>query len=321
MNGLVAPDAFKARLAEIGSTIDPVAGLYGPASVMWRVQRESAVFLGAGAALLLQTAHPFVAQGVADHSRALADPLGRYYRTFRPVFAMVFGTGDDALGAARRVRAVHGRIHGVLPEAVGAWPAGTRYAADDARALFWVHATLWHTSVQVYERMFGPLTEKDRYYDETKRFAALFGLSEGTLPASWSDFEARFAETLVSGEIGVGGAGRLIGDYFLSAAHGSFGRVLPKWYRTLTASLLPRSFCQAFGLPNVTSEEAAGLWARVAGIYRRVPEPLRFVGPYQEARRRLAGHEAGVWVGLVNRIWLGQPRIKIASPPLGHGSV
>ncbi len=43
-------------------------GYFGPGSVIWRVNQEAAVGLGLGRALLLQLAHPFVAQAVADHS-------------------------------------------------------------------------------------------------------------------------------------------------------------------------------------------------------------------------------------------------------------
>jgi uncharacterized protein (DUF2236 family) len=77
----------------------PVAGVFGPASLTWRIDREAAIFLGAGRALLLQLAHPWVAAGIAEHSRTLADPIGRFHRTFNTVFTMVFGTRDQALAA------------------------------------------------------------------------------------------------------------------------------------------------------------------------------------------------------------------------------
>ena len=38
-----------------------LSGILGPQSVTWQVEREAAVFLGAGRALLLQLAHPWVA--------------------------------------------------------------------------------------------------------------------------------------------------------------------------------------------------------------------------------------------------------------------
>ncbi len=79
---------------------DPTAGLFGPASLMWRVDREAVLFLGARRALLLQLAHPWIATAIADHSRTLADPIGRLHRTFNVTFSMVFGTADHALAAA-----------------------------------------------------------------------------------------------------------------------------------------------------------------------------------------------------------------------------
>ena len=80
-----------------------LAGVFGPDSATWRVNREAAIFLGAARALLLQLAHPWVANAVAEHSQVFADPIGRFHRTFRVMFAMDFGTLDQALAAARRL--------------------------------------------------------------------------------------------------------------------------------------------------------------------------------------------------------------------------
>ncbi len=60
----------------------PVEGVFGPGSMLWQVDREALVFLGAGRALLMQLAHPWVATAVAQHSAGLADPIGRFHRTF-----------------------------------------------------------------------------------------------------------------------------------------------------------------------------------------------------------------------------------------------
>src|SRR5829696_2548426 len=51
-------------------------GVFGPGSMLWQVDREALVFLGAGRALLLQLAHPWVATAIAEHSTALSDPIG-----------------------------------------------------------------------------------------------------------------------------------------------------------------------------------------------------------------------------------------------------
>jgi uncharacterized protein (DUF2236 family) len=52
------------------------AGLFGPGSLTWRVNREGVLLLGGGRALLLQVAHPLVAAGVAEHSNYREDPFG-----------------------------------------------------------------------------------------------------------------------------------------------------------------------------------------------------------------------------------------------------
>ena len=76
-------------------------GVFGPGSVTWRVDREAAIFLGAGRALLLQLAHPWVAEAISAHSRTFADPLGRFHRTFAVVFGMVFGSFDQVIAVAQ----------------------------------------------------------------------------------------------------------------------------------------------------------------------------------------------------------------------------
>src|SRR3981189_3831109 len=103
-------DLNQVRVAAAGS----LAGIFGPRSMTWRVDREAAIFLGAGRALLLQLAHHWVARGIAEHSRTLADPIGRFHRTFNTVFTMVFGTLDQALAAARRLHRRHGAVTGTF---------------------------------------------------------------------------------------------------------------------------------------------------------------------------------------------------------------
>ena len=106
---------------------DPVLGFYGPGSHMWRINRE-AVLLGAGpAALLLQIAHPLIAEGVAQHSDFERDPFARLRSTLRTTMDMVFGDGPTASRALRRLNAVHATVRGDVTDpaahaATGAQP-------------------------------------------------------------------------------------------------------------------------------------------------------------------------------------------------------
>ena len=64
------------------AAVESCAGVFGPSSMMWHIDKEAAIFLGAGRALLLQLAHPWIAAAIAQHSQTLADPIGRFHRTF-----------------------------------------------------------------------------------------------------------------------------------------------------------------------------------------------------------------------------------------------
>src|SRR6185437_11611237 len=151
---VVTRDDLDAALAALVDEVsDPCAGIHGPESAAWRLAGDLAVFLGGARAALLQLAHPMVAYAVDHHSHARRDVLGRFQRTFRNVFAMAYGELDDALAAARRVHAFHARIYGEIGHAVGGWPAGTRYHANDAHALRWVYATLADTVIAVRVRL------------------------------------------------------------------------------------------------------------------------------------------------------------------------
>ncbi len=210
------------------------------------------------------------------------------------------------------MRTVHARIEGVLQERVGAWAAGTRYFANEAHALLWVHATLWHTGLTVYERTFGLLSagERERYYDETRRFAALFGVPEALLPRDWNAFADYVAAMASSGTLGVGTAGRRIAGFFIEPGGLRLGTLVPSWYRAVTALLLPAPIAAAFDLPRDARTLARGerAIARMSRHYSKLPERVRFVGPYQEAMARIEGRaEPGLWVKTANRLWLGRP--------------
>jgi|SRR3984957_6585462 uncharacterized protein (DUF2236 family) len=100
-------------------------GVFGPDSLTWRIDREALTFLGTGRALLLQLAHPWVAAAIAEHSKTVDDPIGRFHRTFAVAITIVFGALDQALSAARALHRRHAAIHGRLPTTVGPFRAAT----------------------------------------------------------------------------------------------------------------------------------------------------------------------------------------------------
>jgi len=298
----------RVRAAAAGS----LSGIFGPQSVTWQVDREAAIFLGAGRALLLQLAHPWVAAAIEQHSHTFADPIGRFHRTFGVVFAMVFGSLDQSLDAARSLHRRHAEIEGSLPSAAGPFPAGSCYCANAVPALCWVYATLIETALLAYELVLPPLTseQRERYYGESRRFAALFGIADEYLPRDWTAFSAYTATMVQSDTLTVTDAARVMARRLISGA-GTWLPV-PASYQALTAALLPSRIRDAFGFPHGVAEQRVvrRLTTRIRRIYPLLPARLRYVGPYQEAEQRLAGRtRPDIVTRMCNRFWIGRAEL------------
>jgi len=294
----------------VDHSVDPVAGIYGPDSMMWKVGREFISFLGAGRAVLLQLAHPWVANAIDQHSQTRTDPLGRGRRTFINVFTMVFGSTDQVMRAANTVYQMHAKIQGTLPEESGAFGKDSYYQANEVGAMLWVHATLWDTQIRMYELVYGPLSTKDReqYYQETKLFAYLFGIPEAAIPKDWNAFQQYMETMLNSDQIVARRVGREMGDMVFNLG----GPLQPalSWLKLMTAFMLTPRLAREFGLPDDTPANRRkydrGL-KLVRAVYTRLPERVRVIPSYIEAQRRLAGKEhADLLTQGFNRLLLGQ---------------
>ncbi len=311
----VSADDLEQLLSGLKTAVGrPEDGLFGPDSVSWKINRESALFLAAGRAALLQLAHPWVATAIAQHSRTLNDPIGRFHHTFRVIFTMIFGTADQAITASRQLYRLHTVIRGVLPEKAGGFAEGTPYEANEASALRWVYATLVDSALVAYELILPPFTsaEREQYFSESIRMAALFGIAAGHLPSSHAEFKAYMDRTLDSDLLGVSPTTR----HFAQRLQAGAGLMMspPAWYRSLTVQLLPPRLRGEFQLAHDDRDRAAVTraltWLR--RIYPRLPDAIRFVGPYNEAEARLRGCSPGLAIRLSNRIWVGQPRLQVS---------
>ena len=303
---------------DLGSALDfvragatgSVEGIFGPASLTWRIDREAVIFLGAGRALLLQLAHPWVAAAIAEHSRTFADPIGRLHRTFDVVFTMVFGSLDQALAAARHLHQRHATIVGLLPEAIGPFDKRSPYCANEVSALRWIHATLVETALMAHHLILPALSidERERYWAESRLFGALFGLTPVDLPADWASFVA-YNETMVRSDIlSVSTAAREVAGQVFSGG-GTWLRP-PRWYQALSVQMLPERLRMGFGLPFDEHERRAAdrALAWIRRVYPTLPTRLRTVGPYQEAQARLQGKPQLDWATRwLNRAWIGRP--------------
>ena len=271
---------------------DPRAGLFGPGSISWRVNREAVLFAGGGRAALLQLAHPAVSHAIEQHSPTKSDPQGRFVRTFTQVYAMLFGDLESTLEAARTVHKIHARIRGDITEEGGTYILGDRYQANDRKALLWVFATLVDTTLKTYSLLVRPLSpgERARYYDESKRFGQLFGIPPELFPADYKQFRQYFKDTVSSGTLHVTAYARDLARFLLASPSPWFAPAMGG-YRVLTAGLLPPELREPYGFVQGPARRAA-FWLEVRGLRAAVstlPARLRFVPAYVDARRRMQG--------------------------------
>jgi uncharacterized protein (DUF2236 family) len=306
----------QAHIERLWSTVaagvsQPNEGIFGPSSISWKINRESALFLGAGRASLLQLAHPWVAVALDQHSNLRSDPLARFHNTFKVVFTTIFGTLQQALAASRSLYHLHTRIQGHVPASAGAFPAGSHYQANEVDALRWVFATLVESAMIAFESVSPPLAspEKERYYAESKTLAMLFGIPPAALPADWNAFELYNREMWASDTLAVNPMSREMAHRVL---HGRGSWVpVPHWYRALTAAWMPDQLREAFALNYGEREQRAAAKAlrRLSTVYCKIPTSLRYVGPYHEACARLQHRNVGPFTRASNRFWMGQSRM------------
>src|SRR5438094_6039708 len=161
-------------------------GLFGPHSVVWRINRDRVFPLAGMRSLMLQALHPLARAGVAQHSTWKEDPFGRLAATSSYLVTTTYGDTEFALAAAAWVRKVHVHVRGTDPE------TGLPYSAEDPDLLLWVHAGMVDSIVDVVQR-YGrtlDLSDADRYVAEMVRFAEIVGVPTEDAPTTVASLRA-----------------------------------------------------------------------------------------------------------------------------------
>jgi uncharacterized protein (DUF2236 family) len=257
---MIAPDSFERHRAAVRARLlrwdrdRP-----GPGSVTWKINREMVVVAGWGRAILLQMAHPAVAQGIHGHSQfrgSLRASFRRLHSTVGAMLSLTFGDTEQVIAAAARINAIHDRVQGRMPE-------GKAYSAHDPELQRWVHATLLDTIPTAYELLVGPLSlrERDRYCDEAAIMEPLMGMPPGWLPRDSAELDAYMRGMLSSGTLVVTDTSRALARALLYP---------PKWYlmwpafrvmQLLTIGSLPPSIREAYGFTwHPRHERALARW-------------------------------------------------------------
>ena len=241
---------------------------------------------GAGAALLLQVAHPTVAAGVREHSDFKEDPGAGCLRTLDYVHMLVYGGPTNAIGTGRAMRAMHQRIKGTSRPTAGAttrwspWPthgstrrwqrrSSARTSASAARSR--------PTSGPVLGRM--------------ARARAPAGIREGDLPETWAGFRD-YVEEMCATKLE---PSDVVDDVLESLADPKAPDVRGLGWRAWKAMTLPTSHTMrlaTIGLLPETARRALDLeWTRanelelnaIGRVSRAatpvMPRSLRVVGP------------------------------------------
>ncbi|MBS2533033.1 DUF2236 domain-containing protein [Catenulispora sp. NF23] len=250
-----------------------------------QVVQEVCTLLGAGRAILLQVAHPKVAQGVAEHSRFAEKPLKRLRGTLDYVYAITLGTPEESAAIADTVNRIHTYVKG----------AG--YSAKDPELQLWVAATLYKNSLHLYESTLGPMPaeKREEFCREASVFSTLLGCPEDMWPSSVTEFEEywdrEMASLVISEE-----AKRICRDLLYNRALPWYLRPLQPANRFVTTGLLPERMRDEFGLIwDPRRERVFRFGARVArSTYPRVPLGVRRlpVALYMRYFRRRFGANA-----------------------------
>jgi len=219
-------------------------GLFGPHSVVWRVHGDvTGMMVGGVSGLLLQMLHPRVLAGVWDHSNFRADMLGRLRRTAKFIALTSYGGREEAEAAIARVRAIHTKVGGTLPD-------GTPYRADDPRLLAWVHVTETLSFLGGWVRYAEPgmpAADQNRYFAEM----AQLGERLGADPIPRTKSEALALLQAMRPELQVDARTREVAGLVLNArAHKRAAEPLQRLTMQAAVDLLPDWARRMHGLAN-----------------------------------------------------------------------
>ncbi len=162
-------------------------GLFGPESMVWRVNGDSSAIIGGFRALLLQAMHARAMALFNEHTDMYTESLDRLGRTVQFVVAVTFGSTAAAQRHMEIVRAVHSRVTGMDRN-------GDPIAANDPDLLRWVHITLVDSFLESFARFGqGKLTdaESDQYVAEMSVIGEGLGATE--VPKTVAELRASMA--------------------------------------------------------------------------------------------------------------------------------
>jgi len=218
-------------------------GYFDDDSLLREVVSHRLTALSGPRALLVMAAHPVAFQGFFAHTGALDEPYARLRRTGQVLDAIAFGSKENADRATRRVRAIHRRVHGELPD-------GTPYRADDPELLLWILAAMAESALVVYPRYVRRLSdaERDALWRDYRVVGRRFGLRERDMPRDVDAFDAYMAAMYAGGDLVVTDAAReLAREIVMRPPVPLYLRPLRELVNQVTVGLLPGTLRRQYG--------------------------------------------------------------------------
>jgi uncharacterized protein (DUF2236 family) len=231
--------------------------------------------LAGTANVIMQLALAPVGYGVleskVESGQVTKHPLKRFRTTFTYLSVAMFGSEDER---ARYREAVNGSHRLVRSDA----SSPVKYNAFDRDLQLWVAACLYYGSVDLVEKLHGPLTDAqaDEFYDFAARFGTTLQVTEDMWPADRAAF-ARYWDDTVDG-LSIDEPVREYLRVLMTREH------LPRLLRGsrrfnvwVTAGFLPPKFRDEMRL-NWSAEDQLRfdrLLRRIGAVQRRLPPVVR----------------------------------------------
>jgi uncharacterized protein (DUF2236 family) len=210
-------------------------GLFKDDDIIRQIAREGILIAAGGAASILQTSHPAVGQGVYDHSYTFKNPLKRLQNTMEWLYAVQFGTREEAEVISSFARRMHAGVN------------GPGYSAQDVEPQVWVGATLFDVALRFYQALFGRLSRNqiEEFYQQTRVYAQLMGAPAEAQPQNYDEFRVYYRKQIESFELT---------EASKKVAHQVLNPRLPLYLqpglaaiRLLTAGLMPAPLREQYG--------------------------------------------------------------------------
>lgn len=232
---------------------------------------DAAFLAGAPRRFLMEIALQPVGHGVAEHSRALRDPVGRFRNTTAYIYLVAFGTPQERAAVIRMVN----RAHGPVRSAAG---AEVEYTAFDPALQLWVAGCMYYGGRDMWQRMFGPLDDAaaESLYREFQTYGTSLQVPAEAWPADREAFDAYVDATLDG--IVIDRRVREYGAALLDPSHRpAVVRPIFRLMRFVTIGLLPDALRAAYEFPWSSADQRRfdRIMAVSAAWYRLLPRVVR----------------------------------------------